>query len=372
MGLFGKTWEQQNRPRGRTNFGLLGREEMGKENIRPADMPGKSVKEKVANYYAEGERRGQLIKESRDPKLQRGKQLSQRESAKAKAERELEKSGAKPDALTPESLWSDEPGMARTTFTERTGKKVEMPKGTEVGAVSREVQTPEGGLVRQIAGPAGFGSIKMSKEAADRLAKQRDREERQALAVAGMREKGAKIRANLEKQAGEASIAKRESWEVDKRAFAEGQQIQREARRRLTRVNRALRGAPDFDRTGRRSEGYGTTLSNEEFNNLLEEQAMLKNIINRRETLKEKGITDIGRQAEANRQAQITEAENIRRANEARALASGYGVSGVQAQREALDPYYSAMEEFYKSMFTNISGGYGIPGLSYPQGPSGS
>jgi len=357
------------RPRREEDLKSLAASRMIEKGMRPSSLrtsESESAKDVAGKWNAAVAKEAQAIKESRDPKLRRKEQLTQRESAKAKADASLRKSG-----LTPEDFWSEEPGMARTSFTERTGKKVQMPKGTEVAVQSREVDTPEGGKVRQIAGPAGYGSIKMDKKAADALAKRREKEEQKAFALAAMRERGTKLRMEREKREGAASIAKRESWEADKRAFAEGQQIQREARKRLTRVNRALRGAPDFDQYGR-TAGYGQGASADEFNALLEEQSMLKNIVNRRETLRDKGITDIGRQAEATRQARIAEAENIRLANEARALASGYGISGIQNQTSVVNPYISSMDEFYKNIFQNISGGYGVPGLSYPQGSSGS
>jgi hypothetical protein len=361
MRPFSKTWSEMNRPRGKEDLKSIAANRLIEQGLPPSSFRGsesESAKDVAGKWNAAVAQEAQAIKESRDPNLRRKEQLTQRESAKAKADAELKKSG-----LTPQDMWSDEPGMARTTYTERTGKKMEMPKGTEVEAVSREMQTPEGGLVRQIAGPAGFGSIKMSKEAADKLAQQREKEERQAFAVAAMREKGAQLRMDREKKAGEASLAKRESWEAEKRAFAEGQQIQREARRRLTKVNRALRGASDFERSGRRGEGYGSTLSAEEFNALLEEQAALKNTIAERNTLKDKGLTNLGRQAEINRRKRAAEAEQIREATLARVLAA----QNESKVYDPANPYNLAMLDLYRSTF-DLTGGFGLPGVPYPAG----
>lgn len=363
------------RPRREEDLKSLAASRMIEKGMRPSSLrtsESESVKDVVGKWNAAVAQEAQAIKESRDPKLRRKEQLTQRESAKAKAEKEFKKSGAKSDTETPESFWSDEPGLARTTYTERTGRKMEMPEGMAVGAVSREAATPDEGMIRQIAGSAGFGSTKMDKKAAEALAKRREEASKvtldgqewdKPLALAEMRRRGNELRMQREKAAGAESIAKREGWEADKRAFAEGQQIQREARKRLTRVNRALRGTPDFDEYGKRTAGYGDTMSADEFNALLEEQAALKNTLAARETLKNKGITRLGVQAEVGRRNRAQEAEQIRQANLDRILAA----QTLASSYDPSNPYNVLAEQAWRAGL-NLNGGFGLPSVNDTRG----
>lgn len=363
-GLFSRTWEQMNRPRREEDLKATASRVLIDRGVRPSSLrtsDSESTEDVVGKWNAAVAAEAQAIKESRDPKLRRKQQLASKEANISKADEALKSKG-----IAPEDFWISEPGLEEKSFTERTGKKIGIPEEAQVGAVSRELNTPEGGMYRQIAGSQGTGTVYFPPEAAKAIAGRRADEEsraikyQQALAAAG------KARVARDQERGQKVKEKFAQWEADKKAFEEGKQLQSYARRRISRINRALREDNRFQQRWERGAGYGTPMSAEQYNALLDEKAMLQNTLARREGLKDKEITGLGRQAEKDRQARIAQAENIRRSNEARVAAAQYGVTSTQQQAQVADPFRAAIDQYYNSAFSDFNVGFGIPGVTYP------
>lgn len=315
----------------------------------------------VNKWKAAVAKEARAIKESRDPKLRREQQLASKEAGISKADEALRSKG-----VTPEDFWISEPGLAETSFTERTGKKIAIPEGSQVGAVAREIDTPEGGMYRQIAGSRGTGTVYMPPEAAKKFAESRADEENRAIQYQQALADAGKARVARELTEGAASTATRQGWEGDKAALAEGKQIQREAGKRISRINRQLRQA---GRYRQKWEGEAPTMSADQYQNLLDEKALLGETLAQREDLKGKGITRLGKEADIARKLKAVEQRNIMAAELERARsATQYGIPATQQQWDTFAPISDILTNYYNSI---IAGGLNY-GLGLPTSPANS
>ena len=337
-----------------TDYKLEASKVFTKKNIKPSDFrrsASESTKDVIGRYYAALDQEAQAIKESRDPKREKARQLKERETSMSKADEALKKEG-----LNPQDFWVSEPGLTKKSFTERTGKKIAIPEESQVGAVSREIETPEGGAVRQIAGQYGYGSTRLTPKGVADLEASRNKE----FALAAMRERGAKLRMDRENAAGAASTAKRQQWESDKQAYAEGQQLQREANKRLAQIRRAetLQG-----RAVR--AGSAKPYTSEEFMAMQDQKAMLQSVVDKREGLNKKEITGLGYQAEANRRKAAEEQQRIREAAVTGAASYADQARRTQDIIQSMTPFASMMgdNEWFKYIYGSFGGlgGFGTP-----------
>jgi hypothetical protein len=327
-----------------TDYGMEAREVFSKKKIKPSDFrrsrdePDEDV---VKRYYAALDQEAQAIKESRDPKREKKRQLKEREASMSKADKALKKEG-----VNPQDFWVSEPGLTKKSFTERTGKKIAIPEESRVGAVSREIETPEGGAVRQIAGQYGYGSTRLTPKGVADLEASRNKE----FALAAMRERGGVLRMEREKREGAASTAKRQQWESDKQAYAEGVQLQREANKRLTQIRRAetLQG-----RAVR--AGSAAPYSSEQFIAMQDEKAVLQNIINAREGMgtekSKKEITEAGYDARARRRNLAAEQARLAQSDKQRSAAYDIEAESKRNLAKYYDPNSSAVDQFWRTYF---------------------
>jgi hypothetical protein len=115
------------------------------------------------------------------------------------------------------------------------------------------------------------------------------------------------------------------SWDADKAARVEGERYQKDANRRLSQVRRALRKGED--------------LSAEQFNELMDEEALLQGVVGRREQGFSKEVTALGRGLETNRRRRKGEGEQLRAAALRRALAADTEAGGVEKSKETAATY---------------------------------
>jgi hypothetical protein len=347
-----------------TDYGMEAREVFSKKKIKPSDFrrsrdePDEDV---VKRYYAALDQEAQAIKESRDPKREKKRQLKEREASMSKADEALKKEG-----VNPQDFWVSEPGLTRKSFTERTGKKIAIPEESRVGAVSREIETPrnihapEGGAVRQIAGQYGYGSTRLTPKGVADLEASRNKE----FALAAMRERGGVLRMEREKREGAASTAKRQQWESDKQAYAEGVQLQRDANKQLAQIRRADTLHGRAVRAGR-----AAPYTPEQYMAIQDEKAMMQNIIGKKEGLDKKAITELGYAARSNRRKLAEEQQSIREA--AVTGASSYLDQERRAQDiiRSMAPFTSTMnDEWLSSLFSGVASGFGGFGVPAPTG----
>lgn len=299
----------------------------GEESLMPA----------YKRYKAAIKEEGKAIKESRDPKLEKEKQLKAREASFSKADEALKKEG-----LNPQDFWASEPGLSKKSFTDRTGKKIAIPEKSRVEAMSREIETPDGGAVRQIAGLYGYGSTKLSPEGVAKLQAQRDRE----FTFASNVERAKQLRAEREKAAGAAATAKLEKWESDKQAYAEGQQVQRDANKQLALIRRA-----EINRGRAVRAGTAAPFTPEQYIAMQDEKAALQNTINAREGLNKKGITEAGYDARARRRQQVAEQAALREAEIQKAKSASTAASTSSSTAPIYDPYSDSINKYYEYLF---------------------
>lgn len=294
------------------------------------------------------------IKESRDPKREKKRQLEERGASKSKADEILKKEG-----LDPQEFWASEPGLTKKSFTERTGKKVALPKESRTEAVSRMVETPEGGAVRQIAGAYGYGSTKLSPEGKAKFEAAKEKEQ----ALAAMRERGGILRMEREKREGAASTAKRQQWESDKQAYAEGVQLQRDANKQLAQIRKA-----EINRGRAVRAGLAAPYTPEEFIARQDEKAALQRIINAREGMgtekSKKEITEAGYDADARRRNLAAEQARLKRSDQQRSVAFDIEAESKRNLAKYYDPVSSATDEFWRTHFPNFESGDFVP-LTY-------
>lgn len=334
------------------------------QGLRPSSFRGsesESTGDVIGKWNAAVAAEAQAIKESRDPKRERERQLAQRTAGKAGADEALKKAG-----VTPEDFWTSEEGLTKTSFTERTGKKIDIPEEAQVGAMSREMETPEGGLVRQAVGPYGFASVKYTPEGAAKLAQQRATEEDRAIRYGTALAEAKKIGKQRELERGEKVAAKFAKWEADREALAEGKAIQAESRKRLSRINRALRQDARYRQKWERGAGDTAPMSAEQYMAYMDEKAKLEADVAAREGLGEKNkkITKLGYDARAERAKQIVERNRLRQAalEAAESYAAQTRSAQAQAQAQASSPFISATEDYFKTIYGDTDFGYGLFG----------
>jgi hypothetical protein len=115
------------------------------------------------------------------------------------------------------------------------------------------------------------------------------------------------------------------SWDADKAARVEGELYQKDARRRLSQVRRALL--------------RGENLTAEQFNELIDEEAGLSVDLEQRDQGFSKGVTGLGRSREATRAARKAAADRIRASELARAAAAETEAGGVGQARATANEY---------------------------------
>lgn len=121
------------------------------------------------------------------------------------------------------------------------------------------------------------------------------------------------------------------SWEAEKQATIEGQEVQRDARKRLTDVNRQLRKGG---------------LTAEQFTALTDEKAGLQSAVSRQNKGFDKQVTELGRQAEKARRKRKEEFEKLRESALTRAGAAETEAEGARKARAAADPFVNIMDDF--------------------------
>lgn len=268
------------------------------------------------------------------------------------ADEALEKAG-----VTAETYWEEDP--------------------MKTGSFVREATTPEGNVITQRIGAEGFSStITPSSEAATMTAQRgKAQEEGEAEGI-----RASAVKSDIEKKRAAATAERAfaegqrsadlfAKWEADKRYKKEGEQLQKSARRRLASINRALReDRASLPLTQRGAGGRFTGgLSAEEYTALLDERGALEDMLSRRDTLNEKGLTRLGAQAERARAQRAEEAASIRRGNIARAAAADItarGVTGLQTQAMTLTPYADAILGYSSALAPSLMAGFGGFGVS--------
>lgn len=208
------------------------------------------------------------------------------------------------------------------------------------GGKEREYITPEGETRTQVATPYGTVSVTGAPSIEDRNAKLRKQQEeeydyqnRMLNARLAGREIGARIAQEQQKKLDESRMQREE----DKANFARGERMQRNALHNITLLNRARRNK---------------ALTADQLEQIDSDIEQLRNIVSARETLAEKGVTELGRQGELNRMRRIYENTLLSRAQALNAAAS----SNVAAQTAAqYAPNATAMMQYIKSLQEPIS-----------------
>jgi hypothetical protein len=126
------------------------------------------------------------------------------------------------------------------------------------------------------------------------------------------------------------------SWEAEKQFATEGREIQRDARRRLTDVNRKLRSGD---------------LTTEQYNQLFDEKRLLQGVTSLQDMGSDKQVTGLGRQAEENRKRSERESRRLREAMLTRAETAETEAEGARKARAAVSPYLSSMESLFGDVF---------------------
>ena len=120
------------------------------------------------------------------------------------------------------------------------------------------------------------------------------------------------------------------SWDADKAARAEGERYQKDARRRLAQVRRGLRNED---------------LTATQFNELMDEEALLQGVIGLRDQGFTKGVTRLGLDLEKNRLTREGESKQLRAAALRRALAADTEAGGVEGSKAEAARSISAIEQ---------------------------
>jgi hypothetical protein len=124
------------------------------------------------------------------------------------------------------------------------------------------------------------------------------------------------------------------SWEAEKQFATEGREIQRDARRRLTDVNRKLRSGD---------------LTAQEYNELFDEKRQLQGITSLQDIGSDKQVTGLGRQAEAGRKKREEESNRLRQAMLTRAETAETEAAGARKARAEVSPYLSSIYDLFGS-----------------------
>lgn len=254
-----------------------------------------------------------------------------------KADEALEKAG-----VTAESYWAEDP--------------------MKTGSFVREARTPEGNVITQRIGPEGYSSVSMPESEADAMAQQR--QERQAAEEDSFLKSEA-AKTEIEKKRAKATEARGEregqmaaelfaSWDVRKQDLAEGKKLQKDLRRRLTAINRALREDNPFKQRSERGGGYGKAMSIAEFNDLLDQKAMIEEDLARRESGFSKGITGLGREARQSREERDRFRTEMRDKFLARQKAAELESGGVEEAKSQTTPAMEAINAYLRSMFGDM------------------
>ena len=168
----------------------------------------------------------------------------------------------------------------------------------------------------------------------EKIAQQKD-EERDA------RRKLAQFRASADKNVQEKRKEKEKSegaraqdlfasWDADKAARVEGERYQKDARRRLAQVRRGLRNEK---------------LTAAQFNELMDEEALLQGVIGLRDQGFSNEVTALGRDLEANRRKRKGEGDQLRAAALRRALAADTEAGGVEESKTEAAKSTAAIEQ---------------------------
>ena len=130
------------------------------------------------------------------------------------------------------------------------------------------------------------------------------------------------------------------SWDADKAARVEGERFQKDANRRLAQVRRGLRNE---------------NLTAAQFNELMDEEALLQGVIGLRDQGFSKEVTALGRDLEANRRKRKGEGDQLRAAALRRALAADTEAGGVEKSKAIVNEFNLPLSNTLRS-FSNLSG----------------
>ena len=130
------------------------------------------------------------------------------------------------------------------------------------------------------------------------------------------------------------------SWDADKAARVEGERFQKDANRRLAQVRRGLRNE---------------NLTATQFNELMDEEALLQGVIGLRDQGFSKEVTALGRDLEANRRKRKGEGDQLRAAALRRALAADTEAGGVEKSKAIVNEFNLPLSNTLRS-FSNLSG----------------
>ena len=226
----------------------------------------------------------------------------------------------KAKGITAESYWSEDP--------------------TKKDSFVREVITPEGDVITQRTGPEGISSV-----TAPRMVEQRAMDEDAAIkrsaVVGGVEKKRSEANKEGEKREGAKAANLFASWDANKEALAEGIRFKKDAERRLRDVRRML--------------DKGDTLTAEAFNELVDEEALLRGVVGLREEGLSKEVTKLGRDLEKNRRTRKGENEQLRAAALRRALAADTEAGGVEKSKAIVNEFNLPFSNILRS-FSNLSG----------------
>jgi hypothetical protein len=167
---------------------------------------------------------------------------------------------------------------------------------------------------------------KVRKEGTDRGAKLRAEDLLARLSERGITAEPRRKDGSLDEEKAMGMLTKSTfaSWDADKAARAEGERFQKDANRRLAQVRRGLRRED---------------LTAAEFNELADEEALLRGVVGRREQGFSKEVTALGRDLEANRRKRKGEGDQLRAAALRRALAADTEAGGVEKSKETAATY---------------------------------
>lgn len=415
MGLFDKTPDKLYRPAPENTLRRQADKYIyeNKVPLRDISPKAKTRGQKEADVARAMEERNlavqEQIKASRDVGAVLQSDEARKKAAVQRRDEEARKAGISDEDLA-KSFWEPEMPLTQTSFTDLTGRKIAKPSSLPVGSVTerRDIMLPDGGMLRQYAGPNASGSATFTKDQViamrEREAKDADYQENMAKAkefganwgtlarasrtankleslgvdtvplkgggsvniedIKGILSMGAKelndspeaiktLRSlDLTKAGGEASRATFAKWEEDKRAYQRGLDLQSQGRRRLVQINRALKGAPQFTTRGRGSN-YGDISTSDQFLDLLDEKAYWEDVVGKKEGLGDKQVTQLGLTSEANRARALEERKILRDAALRAAESSATSAESMRKIMEANAPLSAFMYNFYNTMIGN-------------------
>ena len=149
--------------------------------------------------------------------------------------------------------------------------------------------------------------------------------------MGGVEKKRSEANKEGEKREGAKAANLFASWDANKEALAEGIRFKKDAERRLRDVRRML--------------DKGDTLTAAAFNELVDEEALLRGVVGLREEGFSKEVTKLGRDLEKNRRTRKGENEQLRAAALRRALAADTEAGGVEKSKTEAAKFTSAIDQ---------------------------